>query len=76
YGIDVVSVYWFYDTTTHSSASSTLVPMLEHWLNLYLTSTVKNKPKFCINYANATNAAQVTVAGWDNMIQYFIGKYF
>lgn len=75
-GIDFVIIDWFFDNTTHSSASSTLVPFLEHWINGYLASTVPGKPKFCINWANSTNASYVTNAGFDAAVQYWISKYF
>lgn len=76
YGVDVVAVYWFFDTITHSNASEELVPALEHWINAYMASKVINKPKFCIHLANATNSSYFTVNGWDNMIWYWITKYF
>lgn len=76
HGIDYVMIDWFFDTTTHSSSSSTLVPALDHWINGFMASEVVGKPKFMVMWAASTNASYLTNAGFANAISHFAQNYF
>jgi hypothetical protein len=70
YGITFVAIDWFM-----SWSGATLVPYLNHFIDLYLTSAV-SKPKFCIQFANQTNAAGLSSSTDHSLYEYWSATYF
>lgn len=70
YGITFVAIDWFMKWS-----GSTLVPYLDHFINLYLTSTA-NRPKFCLQFANQTNAGGLNSTTWQQIYDFWIANYF
>jgi hypothetical protein len=70
YGLTFVAIDWF-----QKWSGSTLVPYLDHFINLYLTSSV-DKPPFCLQYANQTNAGGLNNSTWQQIPDFWIAEYF
>jgi len=69
-GIDFVAIDWFMQWS-----GTTLLPMLDHVINRYKTCTGR-KPKFCIQFANQTNAGGLTTNTWISCYTKWITDYF
>jgi len=63
-------------TTATTVGRDTAVPCLDYFLRGWKASTVPNKPKLCLIYANKTNRAYVTTAGFTSHFANAINTYF
>lgn len=70
YGIDFVAIDWFMQWS-----GSTLLPMLDHVVAAFKNSTAR-KPKFCLQFANQTNAAGLNGTTWATVYSKWITDYF
>lgn len=70
YGITFVAIDWFM-----SWSGTTLVPYLNHFIDKYLTSAV-TKPKFCLQFANQTNAGGLSSSTDHSLYEYWSATYF
>lgn len=70
YGVTFLAIDWFM-----SWSGSTLVPYLNHFIDKYITSAV-SKPKFCIQFANQTNAGGLSTSTAHSLWEYWIANYF
>lgn len=70
YGITFVAIDWF-----QSWSGTTLVPYLNHFIDNYLTSAV-TKPKFCLQFANQTNAGGLNSSTAHSLYEYWSATYF
>lgn len=70
YGITFVAIDWF-----QSWSGTTLVPYLNHFIDNYLTSAV-TKPKFCLQFANQTNAGGLNASTAHSLYEYWSATYF
>jgi len=70
YGVTFVAIDWFMQWS-----GSTLQPYLNHFIDLYITSAV-SKPKFCIQFANQTNAGGLSSSTDHSLYEYWSANYF
>lgn len=66
HGIGFVAVCWFWDGNR---------PHLSHWIDRYLASTVADKPKFCILFANSTFEVPKNAADWRSIYRLWMERY-
>jgi hypothetical protein len=70
YGLTFVAIDWFQDWS-----GATLIPYLDHFIELYLTSAVA-KPKFCLQWANQTHASGLNSSTASQIYEYWSANYF
>jgi hypothetical protein len=70
YGITFLAIDWFQDWS-----GSTLIPYLDHFIDLYLTSSV-DKPKVCLQWANQTHASGLNSSTANQIYEYWSANYF
>lgn len=70
YGITFVAIDWF-----QQWSGTTLLPYLDHFIELYLTSAV-SKPLFCLQFANQTNAGGLNASTAHSLYEYWDANYF
>lgn len=70
FGIDFVAIDWFMQWS-----GSTLESFIDHTLTNYKKVKV-DKPRFCLQFANQTNAGGLTLSTWPTVYNYWIENVF
>lgn len=71
FGINWIAYDWYCNFS-----SKTISIELEHAINNHKTSSVTNKPKYCLNWCFQTNSSQFSVNNFSDVYSYWISKYF
>lgn len=71
YGIKFFAYDWYADIV-----GGAYVPMLAHAINNHQSSTVTDKPRFCVNFCIQTNAEKFNPTTWGAIYRVWVDQYF
>jgi len=70
------NVYFFSYCWYTQVSGSTLTPFLPHAINNHMSSTVANKPQFCVNWCCNQYNTQFSATNFQYLVNYWIANYF